>query len=356
MDFNSFLKSLLELGKGQVSDLHFKVGSPPLLRIRGVLEPARFNKLTAEDTKQIAGVLVKEEMRKDLDSVRDYDTSYSIPGEGRFRVNIYRQRETFSIVLRVISAEIPTIDQLGLPEVLKTIALEERGLVLVTGVTGSGKSSTLAAMMNHVNQNKKGHIITVEDPIEFLHPDLNCEDNQREVGTDTDSFGTALRAALRQDPDIILVGEMRDVETISVAIKAAETGHLVFSTLHTVDAPKTVNRIIDTFPPEQQMQVRLQLSANLKAVISQRLLPTLDGGRVPAVEVMRWTTTVEDYIVNPEKTGMIKDVIRAGKDQYQMQTFDQHLMQLYEQKQISVETAIAAASSPADFQRALTFE
>ena len=356
MDFNSFLKSLVALGKGQVSDLHFKVGSPPLLRIRGELQPARFNKMTPDDTRKIAMALVKEEVRDNIDEVRDYDTAYSIPGEGRFRVNIFRQRETFAIILRVITAKIPTIDELKLPPVLKDISMEERGLVLVTGVTGSGKSSTLAAMMNHVNQNKKAHILTIEDPIEYVHQDQSCEVNQREIGTDSDTFANALRAALRQDPDIILVGEMRDAETISIAIKAAETGHLVFSTLHTVDAPKTISRIIDTFTPEQQGQVRIQLSANLQAVISQRLLPTIDGGRVPAVEIMRWTTTVEDYVLNPEKTNMLKDVIAAGGDQYGMQTFDQHLMRLYEQKLITVEEATAAASSPSDFQRALTFE
>jgi twitching motility protein PilT len=210
--------------------------------------------------------------------------------------------------------------------------------------------------MAHVNQSRKAHILTIEDPIEYVHPDGTCSVNQREIGTDSESFPTALRAGLRQDPDIILVGEMRDTETISIAIKAAETGHLVFSTLHTVDAPKTINRIIDTFPANQQMQVRLQLAANLKAVISQRLLPTVDGKRVPAVEVMRWTTTIEDYILNPEKTSMIKDAIAAGRSQYGMQTFDQHLMELYQKGTITVETAIGAASSPSDFQRALTYE
>jgi len=356
MDFNSFLKSLLALGKGQISDLHFKVGMPPLMRIRGELEQARFNRLSAEDTERIATALVREDMRAEIGKLRDYDTSYTMEGAGRFRVNIYRQRESFSIVMRVITAEIPTIEDLRLPEILQQMAMEERGLVLVTGATGSGKSSTLAAMMNHINQTRKAHIITIEDPIEYVHPDVLCEVNQREIGVDTDSFAAALRAALRQDPDIILVGEMRDAETIAIAIKAAETGHLVFSTLHTVDAPKTINRIIDTFPANQQMQVRLQLAANLKGIVSQRLLTTLDGGRIPAVEIMRWTTTIEDYIVNPEKTSLIKDAISAGRDQYGMQTFDQHLMQLYEKKLISVETAVAAASSPADFQRALTFE
>jgi twitching motility protein PilT len=356
LDVNTYLKALLDLGEGGVSDLHFKVGMPPLLRLRGQLESSPFPPLTEEDTRSMAMALAKPDVREHIDTVRDYDTAYAIPGAGRFRVNIFRQRETFAIVLRVICADIPTVEQLRLPPILNTIAMEERGLVLVTGATGSGKSSTLAAMMGHVNANRKAHILTIEDPIEYVHADNQCEINQREVGSDSDSFAKALRAALRQDPDIILVGEMRDAETISIAIKAAETGHLVFSTLHTVDAPKTINRIIDTFPAEQQRQVRLQLSANLKAVISQRLLPSLDGGRIPALEIMRWTTTIEDCILNPEKTAMMKDAIAAGFDQYGMQTFDQHLMQLHQQQQVSLEIAMAAASSPSDFQRALTFE
>ena len=211
-------------------------------------------------------------------------------------------------------------------------------------------------MIDYVNTNKKGHIITIEDPIEYLHEDKQCAINQREVGSDTDSFSLALRSALRQDPDVILVGEMRDRETITTAIKAAETGHMVFSTLHTVDAAKTINRIVDSFAAEQQMQVRLQLAANLKAIVSQRLLPTLDGGRVPAVEIMRSTSTIEEYIEVPEKTSMIRDAIVAGRDQYGMQAFDQHLKELYEEKRISLEVAVSAATSPADFQRALTFD
>jgi twitching motility protein PilT len=356
LDIDAFLKWLIAQADGRVSDLHFKVGVPPFLRVRGTLEPAPYDALTAEDTRRIALALAREGARARLDEIRDYDTAYEVGGVGRFRVNVFRQRDTFAVVLRVIAATIPTIDELRLPPILKTIAMEERGLVLVTGATGSGKSSTLAAMMGHVNEHRRAHILTIEDPIEYVHQDKLCEINQREVGADSDSFAKALRAALRQDPDIILVGEMRDSETISIAIKAAETGHLVFSTLHTVDAPKTINRIIDTFPAEQQKQVRLQLSANLRAVISQRLLPTLDGGRIPALEIMRWTTTIEDCILNPEKTGMIKDTIAAGGDRYGMQTFDQHLMRLYQQQLISLEVAMAAATSPSDFQRALTFE
>ena len=245
MNFNSFLTSLVSLGGGQVSDLHFKVGSPPLIRVRGVLEKARFNKLRDEDTKKIAQSLVPH---VDIDSVMGLDTSYTVPGQERFRVNIFRQRGQISIVLRVIPKAIPTIEELRLPKILETIAMEERGLVLVTGITGSGKSSTLAAMVNHINQKRSGHILTIEDPIEFIYQDLQCSVNQREVGSDTGSFAEALREALREDPDVIMVGEMRDSETIAIAMKAAETGHLVFSTLHTVDRPKTINRIVDSFP------------------------------------------------------------------------------------------------------------
>jgi len=356
LDVNAFLAWLVAQGQGQVSDLHFKVGTPPLLRVRGQLEPAPYDALTPEDTRRIALALAKEDARVRIDEIRDYDSAYTVPGGTRFRVNIFRQRDSFAIILRVIANRIPTVQELYLPPVLETIAMEERGLVLVTGATGSGKSSTLAAMIGHINQHRKAHVLTIEDPIEYIHEDRCCEINQREVGSDSESFAKALRSALRQDPDIILVGEMRDAETISIAIKAAETGHLVFSTLHTVDAPKTINRIIDTFPAEQQRQVRLQLSANLRAVISQRLLPTLDGGRVPAVEILRWTTTIEECILHPEKTGLIKDAIKAGGDRYGMQTFDQHLMRLYQEKRISLEVAMAAATSPSDFQRALTFE
>jgi twitching motility protein PilT len=353
MDFNSFLMSLVQLGQGRVSDLHFKVGAPPLLRLGGQLEPARFAKLGPDDTKRIAQSLIGS---ASLEGVNDLDTAYSIPGIARFRVNVFKQKGNYSVVMRVISLEIPSMEDLGLPEILKTIALEERGLVLVTGPTGSGKSSTLAAMIRHVNETKKAHVLTIEDPIEFLHQDNLCSINQREIGGDTLDFGTGLRAALRQDPDIILVGEMRDVETISIAIKAAETGHLVFSTLHTVDAAKTINRIVDSFPHEQQPQLRLQLAANLRAVVSQRLLPRTDGGRVVALEIMRTTTTIQDCIENPEKTAGIRDVIGIGREQYGMQLFDQHLRDLYIAKQISLETALGAASSPSDFQRALSFD
>ncbi len=352
MELNPFLESLLALGGTTLSDLHFKVGSPPLLRIQGTLESSGLNTLGPEDTSEIATALAGG---KNLDGVNEFDAAYSIPGKARFRVNIFRQQGQLSIVMRVISSVIPTLESLNLPQVIQTIASEERGLVLVTGPTGSGKSTTLAAMIDYVNKREKLHIITVEDPIEYLHTDRMSSINQREVGHDTDGFTIALRAALRQDPDIILVGEMRDTETISIAIKAAETGHLVFSTLHTVDAAKTINRIVDSFPGEQQGQIRLQLAANLKAIISQRLLPKKDGGRIAALEIMRTTSTIQGYIEQPEKTALIRDAIMDGQSQYGMQIFDHHLKALYLAGEITLEVATAASSSPNDFQRSLVF-
>ncbi|MFC1851355.1 type IV pilus twitching motility protein PilT [candidate division CSSED10-310 bacterium] len=355
MDFNGFLASLLKLSPGNISDLHFKVGSPPLLRINGVIRNAKFRPLTAEDTQKIALLFLEDEEL--LMETNDLDTAYNLPTGQRFRVNLFRQRGTLSIVLRVIPPEIPTIESLGLPEVLKEICQEERGMVLVTGVTGSGKSSTLAAMVRQINEKRRAHILTIEDPIEFVHEDNLSSINQREVGTDTDTFATALKKALRQDPDIILVGEMRDLETIEIAMKAAETGHLLLSTLHTTDVSKTINRIIDVFPSAQHVQVRYQLSANLQAIISQRLLPLKDGrGRIAAVEVMRSTESIKAAIEDPTKTAEIKDFIRQGQDVYHTQTFDQHLTQLFQSGKITREVAIAASTNPADFERAMAFE
>ncbi|HLL53830.1 MAG TPA: PilT/PilU family type 4a pilus ATPase, partial [Myxococcaceae bacterium] len=259
--------------------------------------------------------------------------------------------------LRIIPPEVPTMESLGLPEVLRTIASQERGLVLVTGATGSGKSSTLAAMINHINQTESVHILTIEDPIEFVHKNIKASVSQREIGTDTENFNIALRAALRQDPDVILVGEMRDTETIDIALKASETGHLVFSTVHTTDAAKTIGRLVSVFPAEEQPMVRMRLADNLKGTISQRLLPRLSGkGRVAALEIMVQTKTVQEHIRDPQKTGGLKDVLEKGSDTYGMQSFDQHLSRLYREQQISLEVASGAASNPADFQRALNFE
>jgi twitching motility protein PilT len=293
----------------------------------------------------------EEDVDKTVKTLQDFDCSYSLPGIARFRVNICRQRGTFAVVLRVVPFDIPSADTLGLPKVVKDIAMEERGLILVTGITGSGKSTTMAAMVNLINNAKPCKIVTIEDPIEYLHKEIKASVIQREIGSDTESFAKSLRAALRQDPDIILVGEMRDRTTIDIALKAAETGHLVMSTLHTVDAPKTIQRIISTFELSEQLTVRKRLAEALTAVISQRLIRRKDNtGRVAVLEVMRNTLTIRDCIENPEKTATIRDYIAAGREQYGMQTFDQHLMDLFNQEVVDFETAKSAATSPSDFE------
>ena len=294
-----------------VSDLHFKAGRPPMVRKNGWLENApNFPVLTANDTARIAHGLMRGKQREEFESGISVDTSYQLGDEVRFRVNVFRQRRTPVIVLRQIPMRIPDFDELKLPEIMKEIADEPRGLVLVTGVTGSGKSTTLACMMNYINRRRSVHIITIEDPVEFLYKDQIATISQVEIGFDAMSFGDAIRAGLRQDPDIILVGEMRDLETVRTALKAAEMGFVVFSTLHTTDAVKTINRILDVFPGFQQQLVRYQLSASLRAVISQRLLPTADGkGRRCGMEIMRTNATIKDYIENAEKTGALKDII-----------------------------------------------
>jgi twitching motility protein PilT len=357
MDLNAFLGSLLKVAPGAISDMHFKVGSPPLLRIHHEIKPTKFRPLTPSDTKQLAAGLLGKEADDALRDLKSHDSAFSLASGQRFRVNIFRQRGTLSVVMRVISATIPTVEELGIPAVVKDIAMEPRGLVLVTGITGSGKSSTLAAMVNHINHTRRAHILTVEDPIEFVHEDKLCSINQRELGSDTDSFAEALRQGLRQDPDVILVGEMRDLETVDIALKAAETGHLVLSTLHTLDAAQTVNRIIDVFPAEQQQQIRLQISTTIKGIISQRLVPRADGkGRVAAIEVLRTTATVRNCIQDPEKTAMLKDAMEKGRSVYQTQSFDQHLADLYKSKIITREVATENSANPADFERALDFE
>jgi twitching motility protein PilT len=277
--------------------------------------------------------------------------AYGVAGLGRFRVNVFQQRGNVGMVLRVIPTKIRTLDELNLPQALNKVCEEARGLVLVTGTTGSGKTTTLAAMVDHINSTLTDHIITIEDPIEFLHRDKKAFVNQREVEVDTPNFGAALRSALRQDPDVILVGEMRDLETIQTALLAAETGHLVFSTLHTTDATETVQRIIAVFPPPEQKQIRLQLASSLKAVVSQRLVRKADGiGRVPAVEVLVTTEYIRDCIINPEKTRLIHDAIAAGVSQYGMQTFDQSLYDLYSQRLITLEEALVNSSNPDEFK------
>jgi twitching motility protein PilT len=348
MDVNELLKTAHSQG---ASDLHLKVGSCPILRINGELSPVSSeNRLSQEDTLKIAFTVMSPGQREIFKKKNDIDLAYSVPGLGRFRCNIFIQRGTIGLVFRVIPMRIPTIEELLLPDVIKKISLEPRGLILVTGTTGSGKSTTLAAIIDNINNNRTDHIITIEDPIEYLHRDKRSIVNQREIGNDTESFSKALRASLRQDPDVILVGEMRDFETIQTALTAAETGHLVLSTLHTIDATETVNRIISVFPPYQHKQVRIQLASVLKAIISMRLVPKMDGnGRVPAVEVLIATATIKDCILDPDKTKIIPDVIAQGALHYGMQTFDQSIFNLYKSNLISYEEALRRATNPDDF-------
>jgi len=335
------------------SDLHIKAGDVFRARINGKLVPLTKQRLTPDQTKAIAQRLIaNDEDRGRIDKLRDYDCSWGMPGIGRFRVNILRQRSSFMIVMRVIPFDVPTFESLKLPAVLAEVANVERGMILVTGVTGSGKSSTMAAIINHINQNQHRHVLTLENPIEFLHRDINCSVTQREIGVDTDDFRTGLLAALRQDPDVILIGEMRDAETVDTAMKAAETGHLLVSTLHTPDAVTTVSRIVSMFPPEEQEIARLRLSEALHAVISQRLLPRADGqGRVAALEVMICTDIARDIIRDAERTSELPDYIGDSREKYGMQTFDQHLFDLVNDGVVSYETALAAASQRADFER-----
>lgn len=348
MEINELLKSVVSQG---ASDLHIKVGSPPIIRVNGELMPMTGEqKLSQEDALKIAFSVMSPGQREIYKKKSDIDLAYSVPGLGRFRCNVFIQRGAVGIVFRVIPVKIPTAEELNLPDVIKKIALEPRGLILVTGTTGSGKSTTLAAMIDHINLNRTNNIITIEDPIEFLHRDKRSLINQREVGSDTESFSKALRAALRQDPDVILVGEMRDFETIQTCLTAAETGHLVLSTLHTIDAAETVNRIISVFPPYQHKQVRMQLSSVLKGIISMRLMPRADGtGRVPAVEVLVATVTIKDCILDPDKTKMLSDFIAQGALHYNMQTFDQSLLRLYKAGLITYEEALKGATNPDDF-------
>jgi twitching motility protein PilT len=334
------------------SDLHIKAGDVFRARINGQLIPLTKQRLTPEQTRAIAVKLIPHDRdRNRIDDLQDYDCSWGLAGVGRFRVNILRQRGSFMIVMRVIPFEIPTFEQLGLPPVAQDIAALERGLILVTGVTGSGKSSTQAAMIGLMNQNMRRHVVTLENPIEFLHRDVNCSITQREVGIDTDDFRVGLRAALRQDPDVILIGEMRDPESIDIALKSAETGHLVISTVHTRDAASTISRLVATFPPEEQKVVRLRLAEQLQAVVSQRLLPRKDGkGRVLAAEVMVVSGTIRDCIADEARASEIPEHIAEGRTTYGMQTFDQCLMDLVMSGQVDYAVAKAAATNPGDFE------
>jgi len=349
MHVNELLKIAVETG---ASDLHLKVGTYPMMRVAGTLRPASEEKrLDAEDMQAIAAAVLPTGHREKFKDQHEVDLAYSVAGLGRFRCNTFQQRGTIGMIFRVIPMKVASIEELALPKVLKRIASDERGLVLVTGTTGSGKSTTLAGMINEINNTRTSHIMTIEDPIEYLHRDNRSIVNQREIGVDVQSFSNALRSALRQDPDVILVGEMRDHETIETALLAAETGHLVFSTLHTLDATETINRIIAVFPPHQQKQVRIQLASVLRAVVSQRLMPRADGkGRVPAVEVLISTAFIRECILDKEKTHNIHTAIAQGTSQYGMQTFDQSIFSLYEQALVSYEEALRWASNVDEFK------
>jgi twitching motility protein PilT len=334
------------------SDLHIKAGDVFRARIHGRLVALTKQALAPEQTRSIAlHLMSNEDDKARIDKLTDYDCSWSAPGIGRFRVNILRQRSSFMIVMRVIPFDVPTFERLRLPPVMKRVVSTERGMILVTGVTGSGKSSTMAAMVNHINREENRHILTLENPIEFLHTDVNSSITQREIGSDTGDFKTGLRAALRQDPDVIMIGELRDQETIDTAMKAAETGHLLISTLHTPDAQSTILRIMAMFPPEEQEVVRIRLAESLHAVVSQRLLPRADGkGRAVAAEVMIVTPAVRDMIADGKRIGEIRDYIAEGRETYGTQTFDQHLAELVHSGEVTFETAKAAATNPSDFE------
>ena len=360
-----FTNVLTRASESNISDIHLCEGTSWKYRLDGQIVPIKkLQPLTASDMEAIVRHIVlfsqnalKEDMDSFIQQLQDFDCSYSISGVSRFRVNICRQRGTFSVVLRIIPFETPTIDKLGLPSSIKDISMEERGLILVTGITGSGKSTTLAAMINHINTERPCKIITIEDPIEYLHNEIKASVIQREVGTDTESFSNALRATLRQDPDIILFGEMRDRSTIEIALKAAETGHLVLSTLHTLDAPRSIQRIISVFELSEQRILKIRLAESISAVISQRLLRRADKkGRIAVFEIMRNTLAIQECIKNEKKFDSIRDLIASGREQYGMQTFDQHLMDLYNRKLIDLPTARSAATSAADFERDTQFE
>ena len=348
MDLNEILKVAI---KGGASDIHLKSGLPPMFRVDGALVPLKNGeRLMPDELQAIAFAIMSQTQKSQFEENRELDLAYGIAGLGRFRVNVFQQRGTIGIVFRVIPFGVKTVEQLHLPKVVQQIAREQRGLVLVTGTTGSGKSTTLAAMIEQINTERTSHIMTIEDPIEFLIRDRRSIVNQREIGVDTHCFANALRAALRQDPDVILVGEMRDFETIETALTAAETGHLVMSTLHTLDATETINRIISVFPPYQQKQVRMQLATILRAVVSQRLVPRADGnGRVPALEVMVSTAFVRECIGDKDRTKEIPDVISKGFTTYGMQTFDQSLMQLVKDDLVTYDEALKHVSNPDDF-------
>jgi twitching motility protein PilT len=340
-----FLRALVECGG---SDLHCKVGSPPRVRIDGKLRKLQTRDLTAADTEQMVNEVLREDLREEFHRTNEADFAYSLSGVGRFRVNAFRSRGSAGMVFRRVSVGAIPLDELGVPPVLASLAMEPRGLVLVTGPTGSGKTTTLAGMIDHINANKEVHVVTIEDPIEVLHFDKMAMVNQREVRVDTEDFVTAMRAAMRQDPDVILVGEMRDHETVKAGLAAAETGHFVMSTLHTTDAAETINRIIDFFPPHEQKQVRLALAGALRGIICQRLVPRADGeGRCVVMEIAVNTGRIADAISDPDKTSTIPQLIAEGT-YYGMQTFDQHLVSFIRDGVITMDAALAASTNPHD--------
>ncbi|MHB8510797.1 MAG: type IV pilus twitching motility protein PilT [Actinomycetota bacterium] len=350
MDIEELLRTTVER---RASDMHVRAGGPPYIRIDGDLFPLDVAPLSAAEIERAAFDLMSEKQARDFQATNECDFAYAVSGLSRFRVNVFRQRGSVGLAIRRVLPGGSSFEALGLPPSVRRLADEHRGLVLVTGVTGSGKTTTTAAMIHHVNMTRRCHIVTVEDPIEVLHSDRMAIIDQREVGLDTADFHSALKYVMRQDPDVIFVGEMRDLETVKAALAAAETGHLVISTLHTLNATETVNRIIDFFPPHQQQQARLSLAGTLKGIVSQRLLQRSDGkGRMPAIEVMIANGRIFEMITNPEQTHLISDVIAEG-EYYGMQTFDQHLLRLFKEGSISLDEAMTAATNPHDFSVAL---
>ena len=348
MDFPAVLEAMVKAG---ASDLHLKAGSPPVLRIDGSLQAMDLPTMTKDSLIAVADQILTPRQKKGLEETRELDIGFSVPGLSRFRCNCYWQRGTVALSMRRVSSDIPEFDELNLPPIVEELAHRQRGLILLTGTTGSGKSTTLAAMINSVNKKERRNIITIEDPIEFLFPDHMSIISQREIGTDCRSFPEGLRRILRQDPDIIMIGEVRDSETMSIAMMAADTGHLVMTTLHTVDAAQTLERIISFFPPHQQKEVRFSLANTLQAVVSLRLIPTADGnGRVPAVEVMIATATIKECITEAERISQIRDAIQEGVSQYGMQSFDQSLMGYYQNGAITLEEALKNCSNRTQFE------
>lgn len=344
MNIKALLEKMIELG---ASDLHIKPGIPPVVRVHGILQRTNYPAPTPQDMEEVAKKVLTPLQREKFESTREVDFAFGVTGLARFRANFYVQRSSIAMVFRHVPVTILTIDELGLPSIIRDLGLRPRGMVLVTGTVGSGKSTTMAAMIQAINQTMNSSIITIEDPIEFLHRDDKSIINQREVGSDTSSFNEALRHVLRQDPNVIMIGEIRDVETMEIALKAADTGHLVLSTLHTIDAPQTINRIISFFPPHHHQEIRYLLASTLQGVISQRLIRSSDGlARVPAVEILVSTGTVRDCIINPEKTPLLHQVMRESVTSHSMQTFDQALMKLYQDGVVTLDDALRASSKP----------